>query len=134
MREQFCPRLLAKDGAGSCKQRQRLISGMRGDEVAGYTCLWEFRVAPASVAEFEKYYAPDGEWAQLFRRSHEYLETLLLRDADDPLRYVTIDRWQSTEAYSAFRSRYRKEYQALDARCEVLTTNETRLGEFADIG
>lgn len=95
-----------------------------------YTYLWEFRVSADRQAEFERHYGPDGTWVALFRRAPGYLETLLMQDRSDPLRYITIDRWQSVEAYRAFRSRFSDDYEALDRACEGLTTHEAPLGEF----
>ena len=98
-----------------------------GDE---YTCIWDFRVRPERQAAFETDYGPDGTWASLFRRAEGYLGTTLLRDRADPLRYVTVDRWQSIEAYQAFRARFSREYDELDRACAGLTSQETALGEF----
>lgn len=98
-----------------------------------YACVWEFRVSPSRIDEFERHYGPAGTWVQLFRQSEGFIETLLLRDADDPLRYVTIDRWQSSEHYSEFRSQFNLEYRELDARCEELTTEERSLGNVVEV-
>jgi len=56
----------------------------------------------------------------------------LLQDAREPRRFVTIDRWQSEEAYRTFRARFSREYADLDARCEHLTSRETSLGHYAE--
>ena len=42
--------------------------------------VWEFRVQPGQAAGFERAYAPEGDWARLFRRSPAYRGTELLRD------------------------------------------------------
>jgi heme-degrading monooxygenase HmoA len=95
-----------------------------------YAYLWEFRVRPERRTEFEGRYGPTGSWVALFRRAPGYLETLLLQDRADEVRYITIDRWQSVEAYRAFRARFAEDYEALDRECEGLTTHEAPLGEF----
>ena len=99
----------------------------------GVTHVWEFQVPPAAEAEFRRHYGPTGSWVDLFRRSPGHIETLLLRDAATPGRYVTIDRWESAASYEAFRERFAAEYAALDARCEKLTTREVRLGSFDEV-
>ena len=104
-----------------------------GREVTRYACIWEFSVLPSRVDEFERHYGPAGTWVRLFRRSKGFVETLLLRDSDDPLRYVTIDRWRSAEHYSEFQSQYKREYEELDARCEALTTQERSLGNVFEV-
>jgi len=94
---------------------------------AEFTAIWEFTVAPARQAEFESHYGPDGSWARLFGRGEGYLGSELLRDGADPLRYVTVDRWESVEAWRAFRSRFAGEYERLDREFEALTNHEAPL-------
>ena len=81
---------------------------------AGYTSLWEFTVPPARQAEFEAHYGPAGAWVRLFRRGAGYLGSELLQDCKDPQRYLTVDRWESVEAWRAFRSRFAADYERLD--------------------
>ena len=95
-----------------------------------YTCVWEFRVRAGSEADFEQHYRADGTWATLFREAPGYIETVLLKDRSKPNRYLTIDRWQSEEAFRAFRENFSGQYDALDRLCEGLTTSERSLGAF----
>ena len=99
--------------------------------MARYCYLWEFHVHRLSQAEFERFYGPEGAWVTLFRESPGYIETLLLQDRSQPLRYITIDRWESLEAYRTFRSEFSRQYDELDRLCQGLTTQETPLGEFS---
>jgi len=101
--------------------------------MTGFAYMWEFQVAAGCEAVFEEHYGPDGTWASLFRRSPGYVGTLLLKDATDPLRYITIDRWVSAEAYRAFRERFGREYAELDRQCEALTTAEKALEQLAEV-
>ena len=100
----------------------------------GFTALWEFTVQPARQAEFESHYGPDGTWARLFRCAPGYLGSELLRDATSPLRYVTIDRWESEAAWQKFRREFGAEYERLDREFEGLTTREAPLGKYAPVG
>ena len=95
-----------------------------------FVVVWEFEPRPDAVPEFTRAYAPDGVWAPLFRRSPDYLGSELLRDLDQPSRYVTIDRWTSRAAYDRFRAERAAEYRTLDAECERLTAHEAFLGAF----
>jgi heme-degrading monooxygenase HmoA len=95
-----------------------------------YTYLWEFLVELERIGEFERHYGPRGTWVALFRQSPGYIETLMLRDPANPLHFITIDRWETLEAYQSFRSRFSREYAELDERCQHLTTKETLLGEY----
>lgn len=99
----------------------------------GFTTLWEFTVRPARLAEFESHYGPAGTWARLFGRARGYLGSELLRDAANPLRYLTIDRWESAAAWQAFRREFGADYERLDREFEGLTTRETPLGQYTPI-
>jgi heme-degrading monooxygenase HmoA len=101
--------------------------------LAAYTYLWEFRVSAEHVEEFERAYGPDGDWVALFRRAAGYLGTSLLRDRGNPLRFITVDRWQSADAHRAFREAFAREYAELDARCAHLTVQEVSLGSFDEV-
>jgi heme-degrading monooxygenase HmoA len=98
-----------------------------------YVIIWEYQVKPDRVAEFEEAYAPEGRWAQFFQNDPGYLGTELLRDPRDPQRYVTIDRWDSSEQYEAFLSQWEIEYAALDAQCDGLTENEFLSGTWESV-
>lgn len=98
-----------------------------------FQAVWRFRVEPAHVPDFLAAYAPDGAWAELFRRSPAYLSTVLLRDAADACAFLTIDRWTSQSAYRAFRAEFAAEYARLDARCDKLTRSEELVFEGAAV-
>jgi heme-degrading monooxygenase HmoA len=96
-----------------------------------YCYIWEFHVHLERQAEFERCYGPEGAWVALFRQAPGYVETLLLQDRSQNLRYVTIDRWESRETYRDFRSQFSRQYEELDQLCQGLTTHEAPLGEFS---
>jgi heme-degrading monooxygenase HmoA len=93
-----------------------------------FIILWEYRVKPEKQSEFEDNYAPNGTWAELFNKSAGYLGTELLHDEANVQRYLTIDRWESKEEYTAFLFQYDKEYKTLDAQCVGLTESESVFG------
>ena len=90
--------------------------------------LWAYRVEPSWAALFEAIYGPEGDWAQLFGQAEGYRGTELLRRDDG--RYVTIDRWDSAEAFELFKERFADAYGLLDAHCEALTEAEEFIGAF----
>ena len=98
-----------------------------------YLAIWEFRVKPESIVDFERAYGPEGSWAQLFRRSPDYIGTELLHDQERAGRYLTIDRWTSHAALRRFKQKFAAEYAALDKECEQLTEFEGLLGDFEAI-
>jgi quinol monooxygenase YgiN len=96
-----------------------------------YVCVWEFRVTPECVADFERAYGPDGGWARLFRRAEGCLRTELLCDFGDPCRFITLDNWRSRADYERFQATFAAEYAALDAACAAYAIDERLIGHFA---
>jgi len=94
--------------------------------------VWEFVARPDRVKDFEQHYAGSGAWAELFGKNPGYRGTVLLRDAENTRRYLTIDSWDNASAYRAMRERFAKEHQDLDHRCEAFTESERRIGEFEE--
>ena len=98
-----------------------------------YIYIWDFIVSKSSVLKFEESYGPNGGWANLFRKHTGYLKTELIRDQTNPLRYMTIDHWQSEKDYTEFLATFKVEYDQLDRRYEALTVQETRIGTFTTV-
>ena len=92
--------------------------------------IWEYQVKPEQQAEFEKIYAANGAWVELFKKGAGYLSTELFQKTNLPLRFLTIDRWKSKDDYEAFLSQRQEEYKALDAQCEGLTESEIEIGRW----
>src|SRR2546422_8528105 len=61
-----------------------------------------FEAKAGAEEDFVRAYGPDGDWAQLFRRSGggAYLDSQLARDIEIARRFVTIDRWASRAAFT----------------------------------
>jgi len=96
-----------------------------------FVTLWEFEVKRGCEELFEKAYGPEGEWVRLFRRDARYRGTRLLRDVGREGVYVTIDEWESREAYEGFREKWAKEYATIDQAYGSTTKNERHLGEYS---
>jgi heme-degrading monooxygenase HmoA len=92
--------------------------------------VWEFLPKKEKIAEFERYYSGSGAWAALFAKSPGHRGTVLLRDAEQPSRYVTIDSWDSSELYQTMRKNFASEFEQLDRTCEAFTDSERRIGAF----
>jgi heme-degrading monooxygenase HmoA len=82
---------------------------------------------------FERSYGSDGEWSEFFRRGAGYIGTELLRDVEQPGRYVVIDRWESAESYNAFIEDHRQEYMRRVDDTAFLYGQELRFGTFESI-
>lgn len=98
-----------------------------------FVVAWEFTVAPEHAAAFLATYGPEGEWVRLFRQGRGYRGTELWRDRDTLGRFVTVDRWESADAYQAFRAAFSRPYAELDQACERLTASERTIGTFTPL-
>ncbi|HYE50211.1 MAG TPA: antibiotic biosynthesis monooxygenase [Azospirillaceae bacterium] len=94
-----------------------------------YVLAWRFTAAAGREEAFRAAYAGDGPWAALFGHADGYLGTELLAAADGRT-FLTLDRWASETAFSAFKERFGAEYAALDRECEGLTAAEESLGAY----
>jgi heme-degrading monooxygenase HmoA len=86
-----------------------------------------------NAGEFERAYGPEGDWAAFFRGAHGYVGTELLRDVEEPTRYLVIDRWESREAYNDFVERHHEEYMRRVDETGFLYRQELRLGTFENV-
>jgi heme-degrading monooxygenase HmoA len=84
-------------------------------------------------AEFERVYGPEGEWAAFFRSARGYVGTELLRDVEQPGRYLVVDRWESTEAYNDFVAAHRDDYMRRVDETAYLYERELRIGTFESV-
>jgi heme-degrading monooxygenase HmoA len=87
----------------------------------------------SSTDEFERVYGPDGDWAAFFRGGRGYVGTELLRDVEQPGRYLVVDRWETREAYNDFVERRREEYMRRVDETVFLYDHELRLGTFENV-
>ncbi|HZT91665.1 MAG TPA: antibiotic biosynthesis monooxygenase family protein [Gaiellaceae bacterium] len=92
-----------------------------------------FRYEVRDPAAFEEAYGPDGEWAQFFRGGRGYIGTELLRDVDEPERYLVVDRWESAEAYNAFLTDNHAEYMRRADESRFHYEQELRFGTFENV-
>jgi hypothetical protein len=99
-----------------------------------FAYVWQFTVNPKYRAEFLMAYRPNGDWANLFERDPDYIETKLLKDHDHEDRYVTIDYWTSKGARDAFRERFAIQFRELDERCQNFTLDEVFIGDYVTVG
>jgi heme-degrading monooxygenase HmoA len=83
--------------------------------------------------EFEGVYGPEGEWASFFRSGTGYIGTELLKDVEVPGRYLVIDRWDSSDAYTTFVAEHRDEYMRRVDETAFHYERELRLGTFENV-
>ena len=95
-----------------------------------FVALWEFEVKPGCEEKFEKVYGEEGAWAKLFLRDSLYRGTRLVKDVERERVYLTLDFWETREAYEKFRKESAVQYQRIDKECEGMTVAEKRIGEY----
>jgi heme-degrading monooxygenase HmoA len=95
-----------------------------------YVIVWEFKVKPGSITEFESAYGAAGDWAQFFSRGVGYLGTRLFHEVGEQGSYVTFDRWASRQDYENFQRQHGEQYRQLDEQFELMTDTETMVGAF----
>ncbi len=95
--------------------------------------LWEYRVSAGKRSDFERHYNSNGAWAELFRRDPGHRGTTLLRDPEDPARYLTLDVWDDAASFHRFKQEFGEQYAALDRQMETLTESERHLGNFESL-
>jgi heme-degrading monooxygenase HmoA len=83
--------------------------------------------------EFERIYGPDGEWAAFFAGGRGFVGTELLRDVEQPGRYLVVDRWETREAYQAFVEAHREEYMRRVDDTVFHYEQELRIGSFENV-
>ncbi|MFL5928671.1 MAG: antibiotic biosynthesis monooxygenase family protein [Gaiellaceae bacterium] len=92
-----------------------------------------FRYDVRDAETFEEVYGPDGEWAKFFRRGAGFIGTELLRDVEEPGRYLVVDRWESIDAYNEFLSVNQKEYLERSDESRMYYLQELRFGSFENV-
>ncbi len=92
-----------------------------------------FRYEAREPEQFARVYGPEGEWAQFFRRGRGYIGSELLRDLEEPERFLVIDRWESPEAYASFLAEHEAEYLHRSDEARVHYLQELRFGTFENV-
>jgi heme-degrading monooxygenase HmoA len=93
--------------------------------------MWEFHVASGKEKEFKRAYDANGTWARFFSQETGYKKTMLLPQKERHHSYVTVDIWDSEEAYKLFREKHLHEYNTIDNICEELTESEKHIISFS---
>ena len=95
-----------------------------------FVALWEFEVKPGDEKKFEEVYGADGAWARLFLGDSMYRGTRLVKDVERERVYLTLDFWETCEAYERFKKENADEYERIDKEYEGMTMREKKIGEF----
>ena len=90
----------------------------------------EFVVKEDARGHFELAYGPGGAWSKLFARSPGFRGTTLLRDTENPNRYLAIDIWDTAEQREQILAECPVEYADLEAAFEEWAKAKTAVGIF----
>lgn len=92
--------------------------------------IWESVVKEESSGLFELAFGPGGAWSNLFAQAPGFRGATLLRDTNNPRRYLIVEVWDS----EAQRQQGLAEHQAgvadLDAAFASWTESRVELGAF----
>lgn len=94
-----------------------------------FVVIWEYEARDGSEAAFEALYGAAGAWVKLFGEHAGYLDTQLLL-GEQPRHYLTIDRWDSAQAYAAFLDVAKEGYAQVDRLGDALTRSERCIGRY----
>ncbi len=92
--------------------------------------VWEFVVKEEARGQFELAYGPGGAWSKLFARYPGFRGTTVLRDTENPRRYLTIDLWETAAQREQALDEREAEYSNLDAAFADWTESKTEVGIF----
>jgi len=92
----------------------------------------EFWISEGREIDFERVFGPSGLWAEIFRKSSEFLETELVCESRSELRYRTFDYWRSHLGFERFRERHQADFERLNLliAAEGMLQKELLLGTF----
>ncbi len=92
--------------------------------------FYRYRVHPAQVRAFEHAYGPAGPWSKLFGAHPGFRRTRLFRHRGEAGVYVTVDVWDSKDAWDGFRAESAQAYARLDRELRLLYLEEHFLGYY----
>lgn len=92
--------------------------------------VWEFVARDEARGQFELAYGPGGAWSRLFARSSGYRGTTLLRDANNPCRYLALDFWDTEAQRAQVLTQHKSELDDLDASLADWTDSQAQVGVF----
>lgn len=90
----------------------------------------EFIVKEEVQGHFELAFGPGGAWSKLFAQFPGFRGTTVMRDVKNPLRYLTIDLWETVEQWEQMLIEREAEYSELEITFVDWTESRKELGIF----
>jgi heme-degrading monooxygenase HmoA len=88
----------------------------------------EFVVKEEARGQFELAYGPGGAWSKLFAQAPGFRGTTLLRDTENPRRYLAIDLWDTVAQWEQTLAEREAEYASLDDVLADWTESRNEVG------
>ncbi len=92
--------------------------------------VWEFVVREEARGQFELAFGPGGAWSNLFARCSGFRGTTVLRDMENPGRYLAIDLWDTEAQREQALAERQAEYADLEAAFAEWVESRTEVGVF----
>jgi heme-degrading monooxygenase HmoA len=90
----------------------------------------EFVVKEEARGQFELAYGPGGAWSKLCAEAPGFRGTTLLRDTENPRRYLAIDLWDTEAHRERMLAEHAAEVASLEAAFDGWTESRAELGTF----
>jgi hypothetical protein len=92
--------------------------------------VYEFVVKEESRGQFELTFGQGGAWSKLFARCQGFRGATLLRDIENPQRYLLIDLWDTVAQREQALDECKAEYAQLEAAFVDWTESKIEVGIF----
>jgi heme-degrading monooxygenase HmoA len=92
--------------------------------------VWEFIVREETLGQFELAYGLGGAWGKLFAGCSGFRGTTLLRDIEDPRRYLRVDMWDTVAQWEQVLAEHEVEYAELLATLAGWIESDREVGVF----
>ena len=92
--------------------------------------VYEFIVKNESRGRFELAYGPGGAWSQVFAPCEGFRGITVMRDLENPRRYLTIELWDSADQRQLAFSKQKTEGDELNSMMANWTDSITEVGIF----
>jgi heme-degrading monooxygenase HmoA len=92
--------------------------------------VFEYVVNEEARGLFELAYGPGGAWSKLYARCQGFRGATLLRDEENPRRYLVIELWDTSADRGQALSEQEAEYADLESTLGGWTETQTKLGTY----
>ena len=91
----------------------------------------EFVIKEQAIGQFELAFGPGGAWSKLFSGCDGYRGTTVLRDQDEPQRYLVVDLWEERDQQIQAITEHPAEYADLQIDFAAWCESTAALGAFS---